>query len=451
MSLGQFQRAQTTKTALVHRVHDGFRQIIDLKDAWNDLAARVGDLFCSYDWCETWWQHFGADRKLEIHVLHEVDRLVAVLPLFRETLRTAGAPLRVVRLLASDHTLDSAGLAVEPDAAIAVFNAVLDHLEDRGSWDVFHLGPLRSYVPTPDQVLEACSCHPQVQATLVGRQNDWLTVYDLPDAYPAYLQRLSGTERRDTARRERKLREEHDVRIEAVRNPLDVAAAMATLVKWHQHLWVGKGQRGQFVDWPGFEGFHRDIAERMARAGQLLLVTLTVDGQPLGAAYGYHFGPRSHAMIRGYRDDDPWRRYALGRLLHCHMVQESIGRGSAILDDGRGVFDYKLRLAGQLRGERSLTFVHRGFGSRLRFYLALRTAYLLHVVYCRVWFDTLAPRLGWVRPLRRFYIRRSFLAQLYRRSRGRSHDAAQVLELAGVAPLPSPGQVQDQPVEFPAV
>lgn len=449
MTPDQSQRIPLTQAAAIHAVYHRFEDIAHLRDAWNDLAARVGDLFCSYDWCEIWWRCFGRERQLEIHTLHDGDRLVAVLPLFRETLSFGAGRLRVARLVASDHTLDAVGLAIEPEFIALFVKDFLDDLAVRGWWDILHVGPMRSYVTAAQAVAHACTRHPEVQAVLIGRQNDWLTVYELPQTYEQYLQSLQGDERRDTQRRRRKLEEQYAVQIQAVTDPREVRQAMDALVRSHQDLWTGKGQRGQFVDWPGFENFHRQVAQRMAEAGQLLLVTLTVDGKALGAAYGYHFGPRSHAMIRGYPDDDPWRRFALGRLLHCHMVRQAIGRGSVMLDDGRGVFDYKLRLGGQLRGEQSLTIVRRGWSPRLRFWMAMRTAYLIHVLYCRLWFDRLAPRLGLARPLRRFYIRRSFLAQLFRRTRFRLFGESHVEDLARISP-PQSGHGNGQTHQEPA-
>jgi CelD/BcsL family acetyltransferase involved in cellulose biosynthesis len=421
-------------------VYGSFEQVAPLKEAWNDLSVRAGDLFASYDWCEVWWRHFGKGRRLEIHTLRQGQRLAAVLPLFRETLRVGIAPLRTVRLVGCDYTLDAAGLAIEADVAGAFLTTILTALADREPWDVLHLGPLRSYATVSEPLAEAGARHWQVQAVLAGRQNDWLTSFDLPGTYEAYLQGLQGDERRDTLRRFRQLQEQHDRHLEAVRHPEQVQPAMDILIKWHQALWVGKGQRGQFVDWPGFEQFHRDVAQRMAERGQLLLVTLTIDGQPLGAAYGYHFGHRSHTMIRGYGDDAPWRRYALGRLLHCHMVQEAVNRGSSLLDDGRGVFEYKLRLGGQLHGERSITIVRKGRTARLRLWLAMRAAYLVHAVYCRIWFDGLAPRLGVVRPLRHLYVRTRFLAQLFQRSRFGLLAGQRLQELSRVAAPSMPGR-----------
>ncbi len=432
--------SESTHSRLEHCVFTDWHQMCDLKGAWNDLAARVGDVFGSYDWCSIWWQHFSRNRQLEVHTLHYQGRLLGVLPLFRETLSVAGLRLRVVRLLACDYTIDAAGLTMEPECAKPLIDHVLSSLARRGAWDILHLGPLRNYVTATEAIADTAQRHPQVGTVIIGRQDNWITEYDLPDTYEQYLHSLAGDERRDTARRERKLHHDHQVEVSHVTDPAQVPAAMDALVALHQQLWAHKGQRGQFGDWPAFEMFHRQVAQRMAEAGQLVLLTIKVDGQVRGAAYGYHFGPRTHQMIRGYADQPPWRNYALGRQLHCNLVQQAIARGSQHVDDGRGVFDYKLRLGGQLRGEQSLIIVRRGRAPWIRFWAALRLAYAEHVIYCRLWFDRLAPRLGLKCPLRHSYIRGGFLAQTYRRVRVRlfGQPATQEMQRA-----PAPGERVD--------
>ena len=99
--------------ALEHRVYGSFEEVQALREAWNDLASRTGDILCSFDWCEVWWKHFNRWRRLEIHALFEGPRLVAVLPLFRETIRPGGVWLRTVRALGCDYTITTVGLAIE--------------------------------------------------------------------------------------------------------------------------------------------------------------------------------------------------------------------------------------------------------------------------------------------------------------------------------------------------
>ena len=423
--------------ALEHAVYATFAEAQPLQAAWNELAEREGDLFSSYEWCETWWRHYGGGRRLEIHTLHAGERLVGVLPLLRETLLSGGVRLRAVRLVGCDHTLDAAGLAIEAAYAASLLERVLDSLADRGRWDILQLGPLRSYAQVSEALAQAASDHRQVQAVLCGRCDHWLTVFDLADSYEGYLKGLQRVDRQNLARRERRLQVEHQTQVGVAHEPAEVERGMDNLVQLHQQLWIGKGQRGVFGDWPGYEQFHRDLARQLAESGRLSLITLEADGQAVGTTYGYHFGGRTHSMISGYRDDAEWRVYGIGRLLHSAVSREAIGQESKAIDDGRGVFEHKLRYGGRLEGERSVTIVRRGWLRRLRFWAALRIAYLLHGGYCRIWYDRLAPRLGLGGQLRDFYIRSSFLAQLFRRTRFGLFGGPVVQEVARAAP-PSP-------------
>lgn len=435
--LDQCQVVNQAATGIKHTVYGSFAEVEHLKRAWNDLACRVGDLFCSYDWCETWWRYFGCDRKLEIHALHDGNRLVAVLPLFREVLLAGLVCLHVVRLVACDYASDAAGLAVEPDSADPFLKMVLASLADRGPWDILHLGPLRSYNTITEQICCVCAGSALVQAVILGRQDNWLTLYELAPTYDKYLQSLPRHERHDTLRRERRLREAHDVKVSMAQTPEEVQHGMEAVIQLHQKLWTRKGERGHFGEWPSLAQFHHEVARRFLSTGQLALMTLKVDGEVVGASYGYHFGARTHGVVRGYCNDGPWRTFSLGRLLHCNFVQRAIEHGSTCLESGRGVFDYKLRLGGQLYGEQSITVVRRGFPSRLRFWAGLRLAYLIHAIYGRIWLDMLAPRLKIHPPIRHFYVRQRFVAQLFRRARFGLIGGPRVQEARCVAPLAS--------------
>jgi hypothetical protein len=62
--------------------------------------------------------------------------------------------------------------------------------------------------------------------------------------------------------------------------------------------------------------------------------------------------------------------------------------------------------------------------------LSLRTAYLIHLVYNRVWGDMIAPRLGLCPPDRHFYVRYRTLAHLFRRTRFRLFGGSGLIEAA---------------------
>lgn len=438
--LGRDPLKNAGEQTLEHRVYGSFQEISHLKNQWNDLALRTGDILCTYDWCEVWWQHFGPGRRLEIHTLHSGPQLVAVLPLFRETVRPGGVWLRTVRVVGCDYTINTVGLAVEPTHAETFIQIVVDTLSRTQAWDILQIAALRSYNVVTEPMAAACSRHPDIQATIIGRQDNWCTLFHLPRTYDEFLGSLPSKTRSEIQRRERQLGDKHTVEIEAVSDPQRVMPVMDLLVKMHQQRWTGRGQPGQFGGAGDVEQFHRDMAQRLQPTGQLLLLVLKADGHVLSVTYGYRFGQRLHALFGSHCYDEQWQRFGLGRIMYCHLIRYAIDQGVSVLEDGRGVFEHKLSLGGRLHGERSLTLVHRGWSTRLRFWAALHTAYIIHVLYSRVWVDMIAPRLR-VRPNgRHFHVRYGALAQLHRRVRFRLIGGPAVLETRCPKALPTPYQ-----------
>jgi CelD/BcsL family acetyltransferase involved in cellulose biosynthesis len=401
---------------LIHRVYGAFDEARHIKDAWDEFAAREGDVFCTFDWYETWWRHFGDGRRLEIHVFRDGEELVAILPLLRHTLWLAGIPLRMVQLVGCDHAVAMAGLAIQRAHIKPVMQKLVVSLTRTGPWNVLHLGPLGSYAANVPDIGHSCAAMPEVDAVIIGNRDGCQTVYSLPSTYEQYLRCMPGSERRNLGRCERQLAAEHEVELLVPRTADDVEETLERLIDLHQALWKAKGRLGQFEEWPGFESFHRDMCRGQLEAGRLVLVQLNIDGRAVGVECGYAFGSRVHAVIRGYKPGDEWNRYSLGRMLHCGAVQQAIDGAAKLLDDGGGAFEYKHRLGGELGCTRSVVIVRRGAGARQRLWLAMRGAYFMFGFCRRIWIYKLR-RLGFrERPIRKKRLRAGFLADLFIRS-----------------------------------
>ena len=128
------------------RRFDSFDDAAPLCGAWDALVERVGgDLFATFDWCAIWWKHFGHGRRLELFTAWCGDDLVAVLPMFRETIRWGPIGLRVVRVVGCDHGVTTCNLAIEPQWAEATARLLVEALEFGGPWDLLHIGELPGY------------------------------------------------------------------------------------------------------------------------------------------------------------------------------------------------------------------------------------------------------------------------------------------------------------------
>ncbi len=211
-------------SGLEYSVYRCFERVQHLKDEWNDLAARVGDLLCSFEWCELWWKHFRRWRQLEIHTLRDEGRLVGVLPLFRETTCPGGVWLRTVRVLGCDYTIHTVGLPIEPAYARRFMGRVLKSLDAGGPWDLLQMGPVRPYNSVVETLAEACADDRRVQTTILDRRDNWCALMDLPTSYEDYLRTLAPDRRRNILRRGRRLGRVGKVTVSRARTPEQIRA-----------------------------------------------------------------------------------------------------------------------------------------------------------------------------------------------------------------------------------
>ncbi len=86
----------------------------------------------------------------------------------------------------------------------------------------------------------------------------------------------------------------------------ELEAAWPILVDLHQRRRKSLGEPGCFAS-NSFYDFHRDVAERLLKRGQLRLSWLTLDGMP--AAAEYHFADRIATLTDGVISDKEALRY----------------------------------------------------------------------------------------------------------------------------------------------
>ena len=122
--------------------------------------------------------------------------------------------------------------------------------------------------------------------------------------------------------------------------------------------------------------------------------------------------------------------------MYSHLIRAAIASGSHMLEDGRGLFEHKLQarqqaLRGMVPGSRSAGLEHAA-----AVLAALRTAYVIHILYSRIWVDMVARRLS-IRPKgSHFHVRNWMLAQMFRRAHPRLFGGPKVVEARCVEAAP---------------
>ena len=394
------------ESTLAHSVHASFDEITKHQPEWDRFVEDCcGDLFSTFDWCRIWWRYYGHGRRLEIHLFREGGRLVGVFPCFRETLRFGFVGVQLIRLVGCDHSVTTCGFAVDSERMSQIVAKLMDRISQGPTWDMIHLGPLPGYFCGRECVARAFADHPAAGRVLSSADDGPHIVFDLPATYEAYLSKLTPRERNNIRSRKRKLEKSHSV-FESTASTDDVSAWFDSFVPQHQRQWHVENKLGHFRDWPGSEAFHREAATTMAELGRLRLLCLDVDGNAAGFQYNYQFGPRIHWVLGSRDHDSYWDQYSLGRRLHCATVERAIAEGVTQIDAMRGMYDYKLQLGGTLLKLQSIAIVRRGVFSGARVRWARSAARMLHLLYYRIWFGRVAPRVPFLRrPLWRRWIR----------------------------------------------
>lgn len=379
-----------------HVVYASFDRVSALQRPWDDFAEQVGgDIYSTYDWCRVWWRHYGRGRHLQLHIFSEGRQLIAVVPLFYERLRLGPLSLRTVRLVGCDHSVTTCAPLIRTDRMAPVISSIVDHLDRNGPWDLLHFGPLPAYYGHGSALAEALRRCPSVADVIYNDRGGPHIVFDLPESYDAYLGALSRKERHNVRRGERLLDQTHSWQVSVVPNE-QVDDAFHLFVQQHQTQWRQRAQLGHFSDWPEAQTYHHEMAVTQSHRNRLMLLRMDADGECVGFNYNYRFGQRLHWILTSRSVEPKWDLYSPGRLLHCAAVRAAIGAGIRQIDGLRGMYDYKLRLGGSLLQLQSVSGIHRGLVSRLRFRMTRFNARLLDLLYYRMWFGRLAPRVPYL-------------------------------------------------------
>jgi CelD/BcsL family acetyltransferase involved in cellulose biosynthesis len=116
-----------------------------MRPQWDALLERAGnDLpFMTLPWLDAWWTHFREEGRvrdeLAVHLVHDGDALVGVLPLMVSHRRAGPLHARLLSLLGADpYITELRTPLVDPARAIDVARALADFLLHERDWDWIH-------------------------------------------------------------------------------------------------------------------------------------------------------------------------------------------------------------------------------------------------------------------------------------------------------------------------
>ena len=300
---------------------------VRLEDEWNDAVrrAQVPHPFLLHEWFRTWWDCFGANRRLHIVIARENGRIIAIAPLMVEQVHMYGLPVRKVDLLHNDHTPRTDWIVAGSPARS--YAAIWEALATSGTgWDLLQLSRLPDDSPTLRAISELAAGDGRHTGTWRGDVSPYLTLSGTWDSYHASL---SAKFRSNLRNRLSRLRAFGEPRLEVLDDPRDIADARDEALRLEASGWKD-AERTSIASDPAVQRFYTLLAERAAARGWLRLMFLNVGGRRIATSYGSRFDDRLFLFKTGY---DP--AYATGspfKVLTCFAIERAYEEGLREVD-----------------------------------------------------------------------------------------------------------------------
>jgi len=315
-----------------------FTTLSEAHAAMELLAARSGNLFATWEWMSTWWQHFGAERPLTGVIARrpggDPAALVAVY-------LSARRPLRVLRFVGSGPS-DWLGPAHAPTDEGLAAEAMREALSDGPAWDLLLAERLRSVSVLPRGT----------SATLVVDEGFPILSFQ-GRSWEELLSGYSANLRGQIGRLERRLERSHRLTYRLSTDPDRLDDDLSVLYGLHRARWQHAGSGA--LD-PRRQAFHRDFARLAQARGWLRLWIMELDGEPVAAWYGFRFAGVEWYYQAGR--DPNHDSGSVGFVLLCQSIRAALVDGADAYWFLRGGEHYKGRFTSEDPGVRTLLAAH---------------------------------------------------------------------------------------------
>jgi hypothetical protein len=281
--------------------------------------------------------------------------------------------------------------AIAKSHEIEVLAYVFRYLFSTERCDCVSLTPLSGLAPVADAVRRLCSRDTTYR---ISRDDSRIphTFYPLPESFDDYLIRLSKQARRNFRRYIHKLSKLYELESKVLRG-MDAIDHFDKFARLHEAQWTGVGKLGHFGDWPEGMAFNRDLVNRLAKRDLVRIHELTGNGEILSMQYSFVLADRCYNRLSARRPSAELEKLNLGRIGLLKMLESLIDDGVRLVEAGPGHYDYKMGSGGEEFALLRLIVTRSSMFTRQKTLLFLLWFDLIDIIYYRIWFLKIAPKI----------------------------------------------------------
>ena len=384
--------------ALTLRKYAGLSDVHHLEEEWRALATSTGaDIYLTPGWVMTWCSVFSKTEDLQLYAFYDGAKLVGITPFVVERI----GPFRCARLAGTDHYSVLFRLPVIESYLPDVLQQASFELINRSrNADFVSFSPVSAL----SQIAQNLSCFSNSKDLVCKTSPKGThTVFDLPAEFDDYLKSISKKRRGQFRRDMKALSAEFD--IEPVsRHPEE--GDVQKFAELHRQQWNALGKGGYFSDWPGSYELYSALARDPDTNKAVTIDWIDSRGSPLAAQLCIGTGDTAHWRLPARVTSAELERHSLGKVGLILMLKRLIADGVRRVEAGLGDYGYKLNYGAKTVAVDSVVIHGNTSGAGLRYFLVLKWADLINLLYYRIWFLKLIPRLSLKpRPLWSVWIR----------------------------------------------
>ncbi len=314
-------------------------ELSGVRDRWHRLlqVADPNHAFMTWEWCFTWWKHFGGQGERELFVVVVEDRgeVVGLLPLmlFVDN-RGGGCKVRYLHFIGFrfqqrwNDWMDVIAVRREE-----VLRAAMEYLAScQHLWDYLDLWDLADDSGTIDTLEAIAPAHrfsirertPKITSPYLPTVSDWKEY-----CRGQRSKQVSG----DPERQVRRLRAAGELTVEFTETT-DVTAALKALFDLNRRQRTVRNQPAMFAD-SRYEDFYLDLAQMFPRKW-LDCTVLKLNGAAVAVHFGFRYNHKLYFCTPAF--DPAYTSFGPGRVMLRYLLE------NCFADENIHEFDF---LAGQ--------------------------------------------------------------------------------------------------------
>lgn len=339
-------------------------QFRSMRESWDTLLKESPDnnIFLTWEWLFTWWQHYGRDKKLKILLIKQSGELVGIAPLMQSKRRKWFFTIDAIENICSVSCDYSGVILKTAEPALVIF--LLDYLRKnmKNSKAVVRI----SHIPESSHFLALLQGqYPSFSGSfrLMKRLQSSCPYIELPTTWEGYLGTLHRDSRKTLRKRIRNLEKDFAVEFEKFGGDGDLQAQLQVLFNLHQSRWQGSSI-GKIFSRPETREFYVDVSKAFHENHWLNLSFLSVNGEPVSAGWGFDYNNEFLYMTCAY--EPSYSPYSVGTVHLMKLMEDAIQNGRKKFDFLQGAEAYKTRYARNKTANSQIILVKRGIAGVYR-------------------------------------------------------------------------------------